>query len=104
MGYEEAKIENYLIGRIDEADGFTRKVVYQGRSGSPDRWCFLRGGMLLLVECKAAGEKPRPKQLEEMHRLRNFGQRVCWVDSREKIDLALSLCNDIEAFNASFPL
>ena len=89
MGRAEQPIEHYLCKRIEGLGGTTRKVVYQGRNGSPDRWCFLPGGKLLIVECKASGKKPDRQQSVEIAKLVSLGQIAVWVDSTEAVDALL---------------
>lgn len=89
MGRKEALVEDYLRRRVKELGGITRKVVYQGRKGAPDEWCMFPGGRLLLVECKAAGEKPEPLQDAELATLRKLGFWATWTDSREGVDRIL---------------
>lgn len=89
MGRKEALVEDYLRRRVKELGGITRKLNYQGRKGAPDQGCFFPGGRLLLVECKAAGEKPEPLQDEELATLRKLGFWATWTDSREGVDRIL---------------
>lgn len=86
MGRRENIVEDYIIQRAKELGGFTRKVTYQGRSGSPDQWCFFPNERLIIIEAKAKGEKPEPLQLEEMRKLRAQGFRVDWADTKEKVN------------------
>lgn len=86
---KEKVIEEYLRVEVKKRGGEHRKVLYQGRSGSPDDWCFFPGGKLLIVECKAPGKKPTNQQLEELSWLNSMGFMATWVDSKEAIDLTL---------------
>lgn len=106
MGKQEATTEQRLIQMIEGYRGFTRKVVYQGRTGSPDRWCFLPFGKLLIVECKAPGKRPTPLQIEEMRSLRLMQQYVGWVGSPERAEQIVADCVTfpIPAFNQRWPL
>lgn len=62
--------------KIAKAEGFlVRKVRYDGRNGSPDRW-FLRGGTWTLVEFKREDKEPTLQQAREHERLRAHGQPV----------------------------
>lgn len=85
----ESAIEKHLRKRVAELGGFHRKVVYQGRDGSPDDWCFFPSGLLIIVECKAPGGKPRPIQEYEISLLRSYGFTVHVVDSKEDVDSIL---------------
>ena len=96
MGRAEAKIEDYLIARVKALGGETRKVVYQGRKGAPDRMCVLPGGHIVFVECKRPGEKPDARQQEELAWLQRMGCHAISVDSKEKIDAVFALHSGME--------
>lgn len=83
----EARVEAFFTRRVKEAGGMVRKLVTPGRRHAPDRMVIWPHGGLDFVELKKAGEPPRPGQLREHARLRNFGQRVYVLDSKEAIDL-----------------
>lgn len=83
---DERTIEKHLRDQVKARGGMHRKVVYQGRKGSPDDWCFFPSGRLLIFECKATGEKPSPQQVAEMAKLKALGQKVFLVDSKSLID------------------
>lgn len=85
----ESDIEAYLRKEVARLGGMHRKVTYQGRSGSPDDWCFFPGGALLIVECKAPKKSPRPDQAHEIKILQKMGQKVFVVRSKEDIDKML---------------
>lgn len=87
---DERTIEAHLRKRVAELGGMHRKVTYQGRTGSPDDWCFFPRGLLLIFECKATGELPRPDQEQEIKKLRKLGQEVFVVDSKDEIDELLA--------------
>lgn len=89
MGAPEALVENYLCRRVEALGGFTRKVTYQGRRGSPDRWCFLPGGVLLIVECKAPGGRLSALQTVELATLTKQGFTAVSVFSRDEVDSLL---------------
>ena len=82
----ESKLEHYLDARVKSLGGFTRKVTYQGRTGAPDRWCFLPGGIFFMVELKAPGKKPRSHQEVEINRLNELGQHAYIADSKEAVN------------------
>jgi len=83
---KESAIESHLIKRVKQLGGFTRKVVYQGRKGSPDRWNFFDNALLIIIELKKPGEKPEPQQVEEIAALSAKGFNVRWTDSKEGVD------------------
>lgn len=91
MIQSEKIVEAHLRKRIKQRGGEHRKVVYQGRSGSPDDWCFLPGGKLVIVECKTTGEKPTELQLKEIEWLLSLGFTAAVVDSKESVDALLAI-------------
>jgi hypothetical protein len=82
----ESAIEAYLVRKVDEAGGMTRKASWIGRRGAPDRVVFLPGGVVVWVELKAPGKKPDPHQAREHFRLAQMEQRVLVIDSKEQVD------------------
>lgn len=86
MGTAESPIEKHLTQQAEAVGGKQRKVVYQGRTGSPDRWLMLPGGRLLIVECKSSVGKPKRHQRREMQELREQGFYVAWINSKENAD------------------
>lgn len=106
MGRKEAAIEGYLCTQVGLQGGITRKVVYQGRKGSPDRWCIFPGGQILMVETKRPGETPEPLQIHEMEILRKLGCFVAWTDTTAGVDAILADFNacGVATFNERHPL
>lgn len=82
----EKDIEKYLRQRVQELGGFYRKVVYQGRKGAPDDWCFFPDGKLVLVECKAPEGRVDRAQAVEHEALGAMGFPVHVVYSKADID------------------
>lgn len=83
----ESAVEKYLCDRVREAGGFTRKVVYQGRKGAPDRHCYLPGGKLIIAECKRPeGGKLHPLQEAEINKLKAVGFEVHVINTKEQVD------------------
>lgn len=84
----ESEIENYLVERVRDLGGETRKVRWIGRNGAPDRLVMLPG-ISFWVELKAPGEKVKPHQAREHERMRKYGQRVDVVDSFDGVEAIL---------------
>lgn len=82
----EKDIEKYLRDRVKALGGIYRKVVYQGRKGSPDDWCFFPGGQLVIVECKGRGGKVDKHQAIEHEELGRKGFKVHVVYTRVDIE------------------
>lgn len=91
MGTAEAIVETYLIKRVEELGGITRKLQYIGRNGAPDRMLLFPGGKLLFVECKRRGGKAEKHQARELEKLTQLGQTVALLDSKEGVDDFLAL-------------
>jgi hypothetical protein len=83
---KESVLEAYCIQQANMRYGTTRKVVFQGRTGAPDRWIFLPGGKLIIMELKQPGKKPRPDQQAEINILIELGFSVHVVTSKGQID------------------
>lgn len=74
MAGPEATVEQWVC---DEA--WTRHGVPNlklGQHGWPDRLFLIPGGRPLLIEFKAPGEEPRPRQAERHRTLRKLGYDV----------------------------
>lgn len=82
----EKDVEKYLRERVKELGGFYRKVVYQGRQGAPDDWCFFPGGKLVIVECKGPGGRLTRQQAAEIEQLGKAGYHVHVVFSRVDVE------------------
>lgn len=90
MGKPEAKVEQYVVAQVEQRGGTTRKVTYQGSRGSPDRWCFFKGGRLCMIECKADKGRVSAVQEQAIQMLRDYGFKVYVCRSREDVDAALN--------------
>lgn len=90
MGIErldtEKDIEKYLRERVKQLGGIYRKVVYQGRKGAPDDWCFFPGGKLVIVECKGLGGRVDRQQAVEHEELGLKGFKVHVVYTRTEVE------------------
>lgn len=101
---KERDIERYLVARVKARGGEVRKVVWPGRKYAPDRVAMLppvRPGRYadsrtLWVELKAPGLKAtfpsnahERGQAREHKRMREVGQVVLVIDSKEDIDKVL---------------
>lgn len=100
----EEDVEAYLVKRVKEVGGLTRKVKWPGVEGAPDRLVMLPGvrsqvfshyrpDRTIWVELKRPGGKAKfpkneheRKQHREHERMRKMGQRVEIIDSFEGVD------------------
>lgn len=61
--------------------GWTARLVqWRGRRNCPDAF-FARNGVIIFIEFKVAGKKPRPGQKEEIQELIDAGVTVYVVDN-----------------------
>ena len=89
---KEQRVEDYLIKRVEETGGFTRKIQWIGRRGAPDRLCGwppsrYRIGCFGMIEMKRPlTPKAEAHQKREHERLRSIGIRVDVLTSFEDVD------------------
>jgi len=81
-------LERHVEARICEYAKAIGAIPYKftspARRGVPDRLFVLRGGRVVFMEIKRAGEKPTALQEREMELLRSQGAIVSWFDDAEK--------------------
>ena len=90
----ERDVEAYLVRRCEALGWEVRKIKWIGRIAAPDRLILARRrdrqdhleGLILFVELKKPGEKPRIAQEREHNRLRAAGATVYVVDSMNAVD------------------
>lgn len=80
----ERDIERKLKYQIEKEGGLCWKFL-STISGVPDRICLFPGGVIVFVETKKRGEKPRPLQERVIGKIRKLGFRVEVIDSEEGI-------------------
>ena len=93
----ESDVEKYLVKRVKELGGDTRKLKWIGRRGAPDRFVMLYGGFF--VELKAPGKVLRVEQEKERTALNKAGIGVSVVDSFVSVDRCLAI--QAEAYRIS---
>lgn len=86
---KEESNERYLIRRVKETGGQTRKVRWMGHRGAPDRlvgWPIL--GKAAFVELKEASQSwgLQDHQLREIEWLKACGLRVAVLSTKAEID------------------
>ena len=80
----EREIEHKLRREVEKRGGRCFKFL-SSVSGVPDRILLLPGGLVIFVELKKEGEKPRKLQEVQMRKIRELGFRVRVVDSEQRI-------------------
>ena len=93
----EKEIEKYLVDRVKKAGGQAYKFVSPGVNGVPDRLITLPGGVIVFAELKAPGRKPTALQEFRIKKLRDVGQRVFVIDSRDGVDKLMELLTEKRA-------
>jgi hypothetical protein len=82
----EAVVEDHLDKQVKRLGGETRKVIWVGRRGAPDRRVFLPRGRGAWVETKRPKKGAEAHQLREHARLRKYGEEVVVLDTPQAID------------------
>lgn len=83
---DEKRVESYLRNEVQKRGAECIKIECNYLSGMPDRLCTLPSGKVVWVEVKTKGEKPRKLQIYRHKKLREAGQVVEVVDSKEQVD------------------
>ena len=90
----ERAVASALVRAVRAAGGFARKLSWEGLANAPDYVVFA-GGHGLFVETKRPGERPRPSQMREFGRMREYGgvdvKVVTTVDEAEALVSALTM-------------
>lgn len=81
----EKTIEMHLKKEVEKHGGKCIKFNSASMRGLPDRIVLFSGGLILFVELKAPGKKPRAEQLRVHKMLRELGAKVYVIDSKESI-------------------
>ena len=78
----ETDIEDAVCAWAENNGWLSRKMVYAGRRGCPDRFFFGKG-RIVVVEFKRPGAFPDAQQQREHERLRQAGTKVHVVNDVE---------------------
>lgn len=99
----EGEVKAYLKERIKALGGEVRFIKWIGRNNAPDCRVMFPGGETRInliaagtnsrcvvrncwVETKAPGKRPRPGQEREIKRMRDMGETVLVLPTKEDID------------------
>lgn len=82
----EKVVERKLVEMCKEYGALCIKLLTYQFIGLPDRMCLFPGGIIVFVELKSTGEKPRKIQLAIHKKLRELGFRVEVIDTAEKVE------------------
>lgn len=86
----EKAIERYLVEEVEKRGGLCLKYDNPNAVGYPDRLVILPGYPLVWAEVKSKGKKPRAIQEVRHASLRNIGQKVFVIDSKEGVNALIS--------------
>lgn len=82
----EKSIERKLVELTKLSGGLCIKLLTYQFTGLPDRMCLFPGGIIIFVELKTTGEKPRKIQLAVHKMLRNLSFRVEVIDTIKGVE------------------
>ena len=82
----EKSVERKLVELTKLSGGLCIKLLTYQFTGLPDRMCLFPGGIIIFVELKTTGEKPRKIQLAVHRMLRNLGFRVEVIDAIKGVE------------------
>ena len=88
----EAQVENYLVAEVKKIGGVCIKGNPHNQRGMPDRICILPKGLIVFVELKRPGRKPRPNQRLMINRFIALGQHAVWANSYGMVDKLIGWC------------
>lgn len=81
----EKKLEKKLVSEVKRIGGWCIKMLTNHITGLPDRLCLFPDGIVVFVEVKTAGEKPKRIQTLVHSRLTRMGFEVLVIDSSDQI-------------------
>lgn len=82
----EKAVERKLVEMCKENGALCIKLLTYQFTGLPDRMCLFPGGIIIFVELKTTGEKPRKIQSSIHKKLRELGFRVEVIDTIEDVE------------------
>ena len=90
----EKLVERRLVEYMKEKKCLCIKLLSNHMQGVPDRLCLFPNGVVVFVELKTTGRKPRPIQLYVHKILTNLGFRVFVIDTvKDAIDMVDDILN-----------
>jgi hypothetical protein len=81
----EKAVERKLVELVKAKKGMCIKLLCDQLTGLPDRLCLFPGGVIIFVEVKTTGQKPRRIQTFIHNKLRALGFRVEVIDTIEAV-------------------
>lgn len=86
MKESEKLIDRKLGQEVKKIGGLSLKLVTCHMAGLPDRLVLLPGGVVVFVELKTTGDKPRLIQKVIHKKLRKLGFKVLVIDNKEDLN------------------
>lgn len=86
----EKVVERKLVELVKAKKGMCIKLLCDQLTGLPDRLCLFPGGVVIFVEVKTTGQKPRRIQTFIHNKLRALGFRVEVIDTIEAVTKLLN--------------
>lgn len=81
----EKLVERKLVEAVKLSGGMCIKLLSQHTLGLPDRLCLFPGGIIVFVELKTTGQKPKKIQLFMHDKIRKLGFRVEVIDTVKNV-------------------
>lgn len=81
----EKAVERKLVELVKAKKGMCIKLLCDQLTGLPDRLCLFPSGVVIFVEVKTTGQKPRRIQTFIHNKLRALGFRVEVIDTIEAV-------------------
>lgn len=91
----EKDIEKTLCRKVKDIGGHALKFTSGIETGYPDRIVLLPNVIVIFVELKSQGEKPRKLQTIRHDELRALGFAVVVIDSLAKVDDFIIYCKHL---------
>lgn len=82
----ESDYEDYLVDQVEKLNGRAVKGKARNQRGEADRFCFFPGALVVIVEVKRPGQKPRRNQELKLQWFRKRGFQATYIDTFEKVD------------------
>jgi hypothetical protein len=94
----EKATEKYLTQEIRKVGGDASKWVCPEHWGKPDRICEFPSGLVVFVEVKSEGDKPKEHQLREHERMRGRLMLVEVVSTKEEVDTLIKKYKVVDVY------
>lgn len=82
----EKAVERKLVEMCKEYGALCIKLLTYQFTGLPDRMCLFPNGIVVFVELKSTGEKPRKIQIAVHNKLKELGFRVEVIDTIKDVE------------------